>query len=115
MKIREADLMVQTLNTMLQVKGIVGFKIARNLRMLNDELKEYYKIKQELFEKYGTQQGDELVIDKTTENFTNYLKEIEPYEEQEVNFDFKKITEEELQNSDLTVEQILILSDYFEE
>lgn len=115
MTIKEADLMVQVLNTMLQIKGIVGYKIARNLRMINEELKEYNQIKQELFEKYGTEQDGKLIIDKFSDNYTNYLKEIAEYENQEVNFEFRKITDEELQNGDLTAEQILILSSYFEE
>lgn len=115
MKIKQADELAMILSQMLQVKGIVGYKIARNFRMLNEELKEYNEVKQELFKKYGERQGDNLVINKDSENYSLFLDEIKPYEEQEVNFDFRKITDEELQNSDLTAEQILILCEYFEE
>lgn len=113
MKIKQADNIALMLNTMLQVKGIVGYKIARNLRMINEELKEYNQIKQELFQKYGEEKEGSLIIDKSSENYSLFTKEIEPYENQEVNFDFKLITDEELQNGDLTAEQVLILSEYF--
>lgn len=115
MKIKQADEMQHVLNQMLQVKGIVGYKIARNLRMINEELKEYNEVKQSLFEKYGTEKDGNLVIDKFSDNYTNFLKEIAPYEEQDVNFDFKLITEDEFMSSDLTAEQVLILTDYFGE
>lgn len=115
MKISQADNIATLLSTMLQVKGIVGYKIARNLRMINDELKEYNEIKQNLFEKYGEERNGQLVIDKSSENYSLFMNEIKPYEEQEVNFDFKTITEEELQNGDLTAQQVLILSEYFAE
>ena len=115
MKIKQADEMQFVLNRMLQIKGIVGFKIARNLRMINDELKEYNEVKQSLFEKYGTEKDGNLVIDKFSDNYTNFLKEIAPYEEQDVNFDFKRITEDEFMASDLTAEQVLILTEYFGE
>lgn len=115
MTIKEADMIANLLGKMLQVKGIVGYKIARNLRMINEELKEYNQIKQELFQKYGTEINGQLVINKLDDNYAKFMDEIKPYEEQEVNFDFKKITDEELQNGDLTAEQVLILSEYFSE
>lgn len=111
MKIKQADNIAILLSSMLQVKGIVGYKIARNLRMINEELKEYNSIKQELFSKYGELQDDRYVIKKDSENYSLFLKEIEPYENQEVEFNFKKVNDDELQNADLTAEQILILSD----
>lgn len=115
MNIKKADLISETLMTMLQTKGVVGYKIARNLRMINEELKEYNDLKIELFNKYGEVQGDSLIINKDSENYPLYLEEIKPYEEQEVDFDFRKFTEEELQNSDLTAEQMYFLSEYFME
>ena len=44
MKIKQVDEMQFVLKQMLQVKGIVGYKIARNLRMITDELKEYNQV-----------------------------------------------------------------------
>lgn len=115
MKLQQADMLLNVLTTMLQTKGIVGFKIARNYRMISDELKEYNQIKQELFQKYGTEINGQLVINKLDDNYVKFMDEMKPYDEQEVNFDFKKITEEEFENGDLTAEQILFLSDYFGE
>lgn len=116
MKIFEAENLAMSLQTMLETKGVVGYKIARNLRMINDELKDYYQFKQTLFEKYGELAEDgNLIIKKDSANYQDFLKEYEPVMNQEVEFDFKKITEEEFENGDLTAEQILILSEYFGE
>lgn len=115
MKLSQADALLNILTTMLQTKGIVGFKIARNYRMISDELKEYNDKKMELFKKYGREENGQIIIDKDSENYPLFLKEIEPYNEQEVQFNFRMITEEELANSELTAEQMLILSEYMVE
>ena len=115
MKLQQADTLLNILTTMLQTKGIVGFKIARNYRMISDELKEYNDKKMELFKKYGREENGQIIIDKDSENYPLFLQEIEPYNEQEVQFNFRMITEEELANSELTAEQMLILSEYMVE
>lgn len=56
-------------NMLLQLQKVlghvdkVGYVAARNTRILNDELTEYFQIKQELIYKYGEQ---EMVDGKTT-------------------------------------------------
>ena len=111
MKIFEAEKLAENLSTMLQEKGTVGYKIARNLRMINDELKEYYELKQELFKKYGTEDGDRIIINKDSQNYPLFINEITPLMNQEVNFDFRKISEEEMEASTLTAEQMYLLKD----
>lgn len=115
MKLQQADTLLNILTTMLQTKGIVGFKIARNYRMITEELKEYNDKKMELFKKYGKEENGQIIIDKDSENYPLFLQEIEPYNEQEVQFNFRMITEDELANSELTAEQMLILSEYMVE
>ena len=114
MKIKQAEIIKTVLETMLETKGIVGYKIARNLRMINEELIEYENVKRELFRKYGREENNQLIIDKDSENYPLFLAELKPYQEQEVDFDFRKITEEELENSDLTAQQMMFLMEYFE-
>jgi len=115
MKIVEAENLAIQLEKMLGCKGIVGYKIARNFRMINEELKDYFQFKADLFRKYGVQDGDSLVINKGSENYSLFVKEIKPLEDQEVNFDFRKFTEEELENSELNAEQMLVIIDNFME
>lgn len=110
MKIFEAENLAMSLQTMLETKGVVGYKIARNLRMINDELKDYYQFKQTLFEKYGELAEDgNLIIKKDSENYQDFLKEYEPVMNQEVEFDFRKVTEEELIESGLNAGQISLI------
>ena len=114
MKITQAENIKSVLETMLETKGIVGYKIARNLRMINEELVEYEDVKRELFRKYGREENNQLIIDKDSENYPLFLAEFKPFQEQEVEFDFKKITEDELAESGLSANQMMFLMEYFE-
>ena len=114
MKIKQAEIIKSVLETMLDTKGIVGYKIARNLRMINEELIEYEEVKRELFRKYGREENNQLIIDRDSENYPLFLGELKPYQEQEVEFDFKKITEDELAESGLSENQMMFLIEYFE-
>ena len=114
MKIKQVEIIKSVLETMLDTKGIVGYKIARNLRMINEELIEYENVKRELFRKYGREENNQLIIDRDSENYPLFLGELKPYQEQEVEFDFKKITEEELAESGLSANQMMFLMEYFE-
>ena len=108
MKQVDAERLMVCLYDMTDVKGVAGVKLARNLRMLSEELKEYLLYKQEMFKKYGTEdENGQWKIQTNTENYFNYLKEMKSLDELEVTFDFRKINEEELANSGLTAEQIL--------
>lgn len=109
MKIKHAYDLAVILNSMLKTKGMVGFKLARNLRMIDEELKEYYSKREELFFKYGEEINGQMVINRDSENYPLFMKEIQPYDEQEIQLEFRKITESELAESDLTAEQMLLI------
>ena len=115
MKISQAKQLSIALNSMMEEKGIVGLKLMRNKRMIDDELKEYYEFEAELFKKYGEEKDGSLVISKDSENYKKFLEEIEPLNNAEVNFDFRKITEEELANSNLTANQMAVIWEWMVE
>lgn len=108
MKISQAENLAIALNLLLDVKGSCGLKIARNLRMINDELREYYQFKAELFKKYGEEKDGQLIINKDDPNFPLFMKELNELDH-EVEFNFRKITEEELIESGLTAKQMSII------
>lgn len=112
MKLSQANQLTEALSTMLQAKGIVGFKIAYNFRKLNEELIEYNQIKQDLFRKYGEEANGQLVINKMSENYSKFIEDIAPYENEEIEVSLKTVSEEELQQSDLTASQMLVLMEY---
>ena len=114
MKYSQAEVLAENLLLLNDIKGSAGVKIARNLRMINDELREYYQFKQELFRKYGEEVDGVLRINKESENFPLFMKEIEPIASQEVSFDFRRLTEQELIDSGMTVWQMQIIWDMVE-
>ena len=52
MKISQANQLSESLSTMMSVRGKVGFKLAYNKRKIDEELREYLRFKQQLFQKY---------------------------------------------------------------
>lgn len=115
MKISQAKMLSVALNTMMEEKGVLGFKLMRNKRMIDEEIQEYFGIEEQLFHKYGEEKNGEYVIGKDTENYKKFMEEIEPINNQEVDFDFKKITEEELANSNLTANQMAVIWEWMVE
>lgn len=111
MKTIQADNLSILMQGMLNCKGPVGVKIARNYRMINDELIDYRNARLDLFRKYGEQVGDQLKVDKGSENYPLFLKEMTALDDMKIEFSFRKITEEELNDSGLTSQQMLILMD----
>ena len=115
MKTSQAKNLSLALNTMMDQKGIVGLKLMRNKRMIDDELKEYYELEAELFRKYGEEKDGDLIISKDSENYKKFLEEIEPLNNNEVSFDFRKLAEDELAQSTLTASQMAILWEWMVE
>ena len=111
MKQSEAKLLSISLKGMDE-KGKVAVKIARNIRMIDDELKEYYQYEAELFKKYGEEKDGQLVIDKNSDNYQKFINEMQPLDNEEVSFNFRRFTDEELENSSLNVNQVLLLMEY---
>ena len=109
MKLAQAELLSIALNSLMDEKGSVGLKLLRNKRMIDDELKEYYEFKQALFKKYGEELDGNLVVSKDSPDFDKFVAELKPLEEQEIEFNFRKITEEELAESNLSAKQMGII------
>ena len=115
MKISQANQLSESLSTMMSVRGKVGFKLAYNKRKIDEELREYLRFKQELFQKYGEEKDGMLQIFKGSDGYQKYLEEIAPIEDEDIKFDFKYFTEAELEDADLTAQQIYFLLENFME
>lgn len=111
----EAENLLFALNTMLDVKGICAFKIVRNKRMLEDELKDYFDFKEKIFRKYGEEVDGQLRVDKDSPKFAEFSAEFEELQKQNVDFNFRKITENELIDSGLTAKQMSMIWEWMVE
>lgn len=108
-----AENILNSLSTMSsRSKGIVGYAIARNMRLLSQELTEYHKIKQELFLKYGEQKDGQLYIDKDNENFDKFVSELSKYDVLEIDVDFMQVEEKDLIESGLNGDEMFFLMQY---
>lgn len=110
----KAEQLAQMLEGMLKdAKGITAYALAKNLRIIKTELQEYLDTKTKLFEQYGTREGDKITIAKDSPNFQKFMDEISIFEKENINFEFRKLKEEDLINSGLNGEQMYLLSEYF--
>lgn len=114
MKYSQAEQLGISLFSLLDVKGSCGLKIARNLRMIQDELKEYYTRKEELFKRYGEEKDGQIIVQKDSPQFEEFNKELKALD-LDVEFPFRKITEQELIDSGLSAKQMTLIWDYLVE
>ena len=105
MKTSQAEQLLINLDSLTECKGSIGFKIAYNIRKLSDELKEYVQFKQELFKKYGEEVEGNLVINKESENFPLFIKELNELDT-EIEIPLMKFNEKDLVESGLTAKQM---------
>lgn len=77
-----------SLNELLSYKGILGYAIARNVRVLQNGCQEYIDIFSKCITKYGVQEKDEdgnftgrIKIEESSGNVAKLNKELAPYAE----------------------------------
>ena len=105
MKTSQAENLLINLDSLTECKGSIGFKIAYNIRKLSDEWREYVQFKQELFKKYGEEVEGNLVINKESENFPLFIKELNELD-QEIEIPLMRFTEKDLVDSGLSAKQM---------
>lgn len=108
MKTSQAEQLLINLDSLTECKGSIGFKIAYNIRKLSDELREYVQFKQELFKKYGEEKDGQLIVEKTSPHFEEFTKQLNELD-LDVEFPFRKITEQELIDSGLSAKQMAMI------
>ena len=98
MKIFEAEINLQAMASIMQEKmpRKASMAVAKNLRKYNDELKEYFEQKNELVRKYGKEVDGQYIIEESSDNFKQFLEEIRPLANAEIDIDTMKVTYDEL-------------------
>jgi len=92
----------------IQEKGKLGFAIAKNMRKLNDELREYFAKRDELIMQYGEKRdGDRYWV--PPEKAQEFIDALSVYDEIEFDFEPQKINEEEFCSGSLTSDQMYAL------
>ena len=92
----------------IQEKGKLGFTIAKNMRKLNEEMKEYFAKRDDLIRKYGQHQdGDQYRI--PPESVQAFIDELKEYDDIAFDFDPQTISENDFCNGSLTSDQMYAL------
>ncbi len=99
--------MYQALVTMskLSEKGKLGFAIAKNSRVFKEELAEYMSARDEAMRKYGKDNGDGT-FKFEPDALNQFLAEMQPLDDIEVNAPVVYVTEDDIVNSTLTNQQM---------
>lgn len=106
-KNREADYYLSVLKTISKdVNGKFGYAVARNIRELNNSLKEYIQMKNELIIKYGEQKGNEFSLSQNSEKYKNFENELKPLAEIEHDIPIMLVAPEDVYSTSLTADKI---------
>ncbi len=97
------EMMLEALKPILTHRDKIGYIAARNTRILNDTLTEYFTFKRELISKYGTPDEDEngkeigtISISPTAPNFAAFVKEFDAIKDIEHNIELMTIPYEDI-------------------
>lgn len=75
--------------------GKLGYVMARTLRILSAEIKDYDEKRIELIQKYGEENGDGYEVIPGTENYKKFLDELIPIMNYSIDVNIPQIEEEE--------------------
>lgn len=116
MKTGEAFNLLNFLTTEVSPKasGILGYAVAKNIRLLGQELTEYSKLRNDLIVKYGEKSGDGYTIAPNSDSFKVFLTEFSQYQTLDIDVDLMKVDSEVLINSGLTANLLEPLITYME-
>ena len=97
------EMMLETLKPILPHRDKIGYIAARNTRILNDTLTEYFAFKQDLIKKYGEVDRDEngkelntISIMPESSNFEAFTKEFDTIKDIEHEVEVMTIPYEEV-------------------
>lgn len=78
------ETMLEALKTILPHRDKIGYVAARNTRIINDTLTEYFTFKRDLINKYGDPDKDEngnetgtISVSPLASNFNEFIKEFD--------------------------------------
>lgn len=80
----QMETMLEALKTILPHRDKIGYVAARNTRIINDTLTEYFTFKRDLINKYGDPDKDEngnetgtISVSPLASNFNEFIKEFD--------------------------------------
>lgn len=116
MKTGEAFNLLNFLTTEVSPKasGMLGYAVAKNIRLLGQELTEYTKLRNDLIVKYGEKNGDGYTIAPNSDNFKDFLTEFSQYQTLDIDVDLMRVDSEVLIDSGLTANLLEPLITYME-
>ena len=93
---------IRILNKFSFVTGALGYAINKTKRKMIVEAQIFEEERMKLFEKYGENDGEgNYSVDPNTDYFPEYYKELTSIGEEMVEIDFKQVTKEEFEATDI--------------
>ena len=93
-----------------KVTGKLGYAVSRNIRKIQQEVIEFEKIRNELVVKFGEkQENGDFVISKDSDGYTEFVNTIQEYGTISHNVEIFTVLPDEVCESNLTAEEMLLL------
>ena len=95
-----------------KTEGKLSYVIAKNYRMIMNELKEYEDLKDEAIQKYGEFDEDigQYKLSIESDNFKNFVEDMKPYDDIESDVNILMLKPDDIYSSALTAQDILDIS-----
>ena len=91
----------------------LAFKLSKDLKKIEEELKIFEEKRMGLFKKYGEEKEGQMQVSKS--NFEPFLKELEELLSVKVNIEFNKLKMSQIEGVKLSAVDLLALSSFIEE
>ena len=103
------------LNNTAGMSSVVAYRVGKNIKLLDDELKPYDDARTKVLEEAANKDKDEkAIIDEATRQYDipedklqEALQEIEKLQDEEINIDIRKVTVEYINKAELTPRELM--------
>lgn len=103
------------LNNTAGMSSVVAYRVGKNIKLLDDELKSYDDARTKVLEEAANKDKDgKAIIDEATRQYDipedklqEALQEIEKLQDEDINIDIRKVTVEDINKAELTPRELM--------
>ena len=108
------------LNNTAGMSSIVAYRVGKNIKLLDDELKPYDDARTKVLEEAANKdENGKAIIDEATRQYDipedklqEALQEIEKLQDEDINVDVRKVTVEDINKAELVIRTLKYVSFY---
>lgn len=104
-----ADKAIEALGESKNLKAKTAYTVAKDIKMINEEVDNYKKVFNDMLLKYGHEQDGNYVISEQDETFPVFIKEHNELVNTELDLNLVQLSIDDLDGAELTPNQLIAL------